>query len=41
MIMMVSCTDIDGQEDMKLIFGTTVAEEKAKLGRVDKVHVIY
>jgi hypothetical protein len=28
---------IDGQADMKLIFGTTAAEEKGKVGKEDKV----
>lgn len=30
-------TGIDGQEDMKLIYGIIVAEEKAKVGKEDKV----
>lgn len=29
--------DIDGREDMKLIYGTIVAEEKDKVGKEDKV----
>lgn len=34
-------TGIDGLGDMKLIYGTIVVEEKAKLERVDKVFIIY
>lgn len=33
----ISLTGIDGQEDMKLICGTTVVEEKDKLEKEDKV----
>ena len=34
-------SDIGGQADMKHIFGTTVAEEKGKVGKEDKVKICF
>ena len=39
--MYVKISDIGGQADMKHIFGTTVAEEKGKVGKEDKVKICF
>lgn len=37
----IKCVGIGGQEDMRLIYGTIVARERARLGKEDKVYNVF